>query len=481
MRFTGFIGPSYTATSVNVDCQRCMNLYPEIDSLGTGKDGEVASLVSTPGLTLKCTLPTSPVRGVFQASNGKVFAVGGQYAYSISSSWVVTQLGQLNTSTGAVSMADNGIQLVIVDGSGATGGYYVTLSNNAFTQINDANFLGADLVTYQDGYFIFNKTGSPFFFCSDLNAVTFNALNTAAKSGYPDNLIGHISCSQNLYLFGAQSSEVWYDAGTTPCPFARLQGAMIQVGCIAKNSIARLQNMVYWLGGDENGQGIVYSMQGYSPQRVSTPAIESQIRSVGISNMANARAWVYEQGGHVFYCLNVPGLSSTWVYDVSTGFWHERTFTGLWGFERHKADCATLAYGLNVVGDYSSGNIYALDSTKYSDNGTSIVRLRASPHLSKDMVRLFHSSFQLDMETGVGVDGSGQGTDPQVMLQWSDDGGHKWSNEHWTSAGKIGATKYRVIFRRLGSSRSRVYRVVISDPVKVTLIGAELGTEQGVA
>lgn len=477
MRFPGFIGPSYTASSVAVDCQRALNLYLEVDPLGTGKDGEPSSLVGSPGLTLKCTLPSSPVRGVWRTSTGKVYAVGGQNVYSIDSTFTATNLGSLNSSTGAVSMADNGLQLIIVDGTGATGGYYVTLSDNSFHNITDPNFLGADLVTYQDGYFSFNKPGTKNFYNSDLNAVTFSALNTDAKSGYPDNLVGLISCSQNLYLLGEQTTEVWYDAGTSPQPFARVQGALLQVGCAAKFSIARLQNSIYWLGGDENGSGIIYSMQGYQPQRISTPAIEKLILSVGSTNISNARAWVYEQGGHIFYCLNVPGLSSTWCFDASTQTWHERTFTGLCGFERHKADCAALAYGLNIVGDYASGNIYALDVAAYTDNGTAIVRERTSPHVSDDMVRVIHHQFQLDMETGVGADGSGQGSDPQAMLQWSNDGGKTWSNEHWRSVGKIGNTEWRSIWRRLGQSRNRVYRVRISDPVKVVLIGADIQIE----
>jgi hypothetical protein len=83
------------------------------------------------------------------------------------------------------------------------------------------------------------------------------------------------------------------------------------------------------------------------------------------------------------------------------------------------------------------------------------------------------------METGVGLDGGVQGSDPKAMLQWSDDGGHSWSNERWAGVGKIGKAKKRVIWRRLGSSRDRVYRVMISDPVKVVLIGAEITTEGG--
>ena len=580
MRFKGFIGPSYTLGSVNQDCQRCVNLYPEIDALGTGKEGEVASLVSTPGLTSLVTLPTSPVRGVWAASNGNVYAVGGNTLYSISSSWLANALGTLLTSTGAVSMADNGKDLVIVDGpygyyvsiatlastSTVTSGITTTLTSSStiqqiftgsntqtivlpavatlalglvfyinnqssqsilvqtsdstavqlmapnsllvmictansgsgltpwqsayttnavagstFSQIMDPNFLGANLVVFQDESFIFNKPSTQLFYCSDLLAVTFTANNTAAKESYPDNLVGQISTQENVYLFGSQSIEVWYDAGSTPCPFAQIQGAAIRVGCAAEFSIAVLQSIPYWLGGDKDGQGIVYTMNGYQPQRISTPAVEASIRSVGASNISGSRAWTYQQGGHMFYCLNVPGLSSTWVYDASTQLWHERTYLGSFGFERHRVDCAAVAYGINIGGDYASGNIYSLDQANFTDNNISIVRMRTAPHLSKNLNRLFHSRFQLDMETGVGLSGSSQGVAPLAMLQWSDDSGHSWSNEHYTSIGPIGATKRRVIWRRLGEARDRVYRVMISDPVKVTLLGAEIDVEEGAA
>lgn len=557
-----------------------MNLYPEIDALGTGKEQEVASLVSTPGLTLLCTLPTSPVRGTYTSSAGVLYAVGGNKVYSISSSWVASELGTLLTSTGAVSFADNGKQLVLVDGpngyylsiatltttttvtaagtttltsssttqqiftgssaqtvvlpavstltvgtlfyienrssvaitvqasdattiqnmaansllimtckatsgSGATpwGSSYTTnhISGSTFSQITDSNFLGANQVSYLDSFFIFNKPSSQEIYVSDLIAVTFNALAFGSAESSPDNVVGHVACNQIVYVFGSQSAEAFYDSGTTPFPLTRIQGAVVQVGCAATFSIAVAQSTPYWIGGDKDGQGIVYRVNGSQPERISTPAVESSIRSVGTTNVSNARAWTYQQGGHVFYCLNVPGLTSTWVYDVTTGYWHERTYLGSWGFERHRVDCSAVAYGVNVAGDYVSGNVYKLDSSSYTDNGISIVRMRTAPHFAQDMKRLFHASFQLDMETGVGLTGSAQGIDPQAILQWSDDGGHSWSNEHWASIGKIGTTRTRVIFRRLGKSRDRVYRVMIPDPVKVTLIGAELEVEGGTA
>jgi hypothetical protein len=107
-----------------------------------------------------------------------------------------------------------------------------------------------------------------------------------------------------------------------------------------------------------------------------------------------------------------------------------------------------------------------------------IRRLRQTPHLSAEEVQLFYAKFQLDMETGVGLT-TGQGSNPKVMLQWSTDHGHTWSNEHWIEAGKEGAYRWRAIWRRLGRARDMVFRVVMSDPVKVSWIDAYVDVQQG--
>jgi hypothetical protein len=478
VRFPGFIGPSYTAASLNVDCQRTVNLYPEVNDLGTGKDQEVASLVPTPGLRLLVTLPESPVRGVWRASNDEFYAVGGDKLYQVSDAWVATEIGALQTSEGPVSIADNGLHLVVVDG---TYGYVWTFASDTFSEITDEDFLGADQVTFQDGYFIFNKPASQQFFISDLNTVDFAALDIATAEGSPDNLVGLVSSHQNLYLFGTQSTEVFYNSGDADFPFARIQGAIMETGCMAPFSIAKLGGAVYWIGRDETGYGILYRANGFKAERVSTTVIESQIKAVDPDEIGNARAWTYQEGGHAFYCLNLPGAESTWVFDASTGLWHERAYRNLWDLERHRADCHAVAHGQHVVGDYESGNLYALDSEVYTDNGAPIVRMRTAPHVSKNMSNIFHLRFQLDMETGVGLDGEGQGSSPKAMLQWSDDGGHTWSNEQWADIGGIGEKKKRVIWRRLGRARDRVYRVAISDPVKVVLIGADIQLEEGMS
>ena len=132
-----------------------------------------------------------------------------------------------------------------------------------------------------------------------------------------------------------------------------------------------------------------------------------------------------------------------------------------------------------VVGDFENGNIYAFDLEDYSDNGSVQKWLRtwrALPTGQNNLKRTSQHSLQLDIEAGTGLV-TGQGSDPEIMLRWSDDGGHTWSNEHWSKMGKIGEYYRRVFWRRMGMTlklRDRVYEVSATDPVKIAIMGAEL-------
>ena len=74
---------------------------------------------------------------------------------------------------------------------------------------------------------------------------------------------------------------------------------------------------------------------------------------------------------------------------------------------------------------------------------------------------------------------TGAGSDPQAMMDWSDDGGHTWSNEHWADIGEIGEYDRRARWSKLGRSRDRIYRVTVSDPIKVVILGANLEATAG--
>lgn len=470
MKFQGFIGPSYNLTTVDIDAQRCINMYPQMVESGLGKEGQVASLVSTPGLSLLATVGNGPIRGMYTSSAGVLYVVSGNTLYSLDSSWADTTIGTLNTSTGQVSMSDNGTNLFVVDGDY---GYAHTFGVNSLVQITDSNFLGADQVTYQDGYFIFNRPDTQQFYISELNAITFDGADIASSEGSPDNIVGLISDHRELWLFNENTTEVFYNSGAS-FPFQRIEGAFIEHGCAARWTIQKMNNAVFWVGKDDKGRGVVYMARGFEPQRISTHAIEEAISGYG--DISGAVAFTYQKNGHHFYCLNFSGAATTWVFDTATGLWHERVYTNAGDFERHRANAHAFAYSTNVVGDYENGKLYSLSDTTYTDNGDAITRQRVFPHISASQKRLIINSLQIDMKTGVGLDGATttQGNDPQAMLDWSDDGGYSWSNEHWTTMGKIGVRLRRVLWRRLGFTRDRVFRLTITDPVPVALISAEI-------
>ena len=349
---------------------------------------------------------------------------------------------------------------------------------STFSQILDPGFLGSNVVAFQDGYFIFAKPGTNQVYNSNLNAVTFNGLNFLNLSGSSAPILNVVSLHRNLYIQTTKTTEVYYDAGISPgFPFARINGGYLEQGLAAQFSLAQTANAIFWLGQDKSGNGIVYTTSTFLPQRISTFAIEDQFEEY--STIADAIGYTYTEGGHSFYVLNFPTAQKTWVFDISTNLWHERAYNSNGQLVMQLGIYHTFGQGIHIVGDYSSGNIYQMSQDIYSDNGTPIIRKRIAPHLAKDMLRIFYSSFQLDIQQGDGLDGSVQGSSPICMLRFSDDGGRNWSNIKTASIGAIGQTKQRVFFRRLGQARDRVFEVTISDPVFVAIVGAELYFDMG--
>ena len=130
---------------------------------------------------------------------------------------------------------------------------------------------------------------------------------------------------------------------------------------------------------------------------------------------------------------------------------------------------------VRIVGDYQSGNFYQMSRQVYTDADQPLRALRRSPHIwsKENRERVFFSQFQIEFTPGVGLQ-TGQGSNPQCMLRWSDDGGFTWSNEQWTTIGAAGETVNRAIWYLLGHNRGRdrVWEAVITDPVPRDIIGA---------
>jgi hypothetical protein len=470
---TPILGSAYVARSVNAADNRMVNLFPEIVP-EAGK--EAAFLNRAPGLNLLATIGTGPIRGLwaYSSDDSTAFVVSGTELYKINESYTATLLGTV-VGTGPVSLADNGTQLFIA----ANGPSYIyNNTTNVFGQITDPDFPGAVTVCFLDGYFVFNEPNSQKLWVTALlDGTSIDPLEFASTEGSPDGLIAVAANFREVWAFGTNSIEVWYDSANPDFPLERIQGAFNELGCAAPYSVAKMDNGMFWLGRDRRGQGMVYRANGYTGQRISTHAIEWQIQQY--SDISDAIAYTYQQDGHSFYVLIFPTGNATWVYDAATESWHERAGWVNGDFTRHRSNCQMSFNNKIIVGDYVNGNIYAFDLDVYADNGGVQKWLRswrALPTGQNNLKRTAHHSLQLDCETGVGLN-TGQGSDPQVMLRWSDDGGHTWSNEHWSPVGKIGVYQQRVFWRRLGMTlklRDRVYEVSGTDPVKTVIMGAEL-------
>lgn len=467
------LGSAYVARSVNAADARMVNLFPEIVP-EAGK--EPAFLNRAPGLKLLATVGIGPIRGVwaFSPDDNTAFVVSGTQLYKINETYTATLIGNVS-GTGPVSMADNGTQLFIACNGPS---YIYNNTTNAFGPITDPDFPGAATVCYLDGYFVFNEPNSQKMWITSLfDGTSIDPLEFASAEGSPDGLTAVASNFREVWAFGTNSIEVWYNSGATDFPLQRIQGAFNELGLAAPYSVAKMDNGLFWLGRDRRGQGIVYRANGYLGQRISTHAVEWQIQQY--EDMTDAIAYTYQQDGHSFYVLVFPTANATWVYDVSTQAWHERAGFVNGEFTRHRGNCQMSFQGKPVIGDFENGNIYAFDLNNFSDNGSTQKWLRswrALPTGQNNLKRTSQHSLQLDIESGVGLN-SGQGSDPEVMLRWSDDGGHTWSNEHWSKIGKIGQFYRRVFWRRLGMTlklRDRVYELSGTDPVKINIMGAEL-------
>jgi hypothetical protein len=444
---------SYQSRSLPLSAQRVINFYAE----AAPKDSKTPiALMNTPGLLPFASLGGTSVRDV-EVMVSTLYAVSGTGLYKVTSNGSASLLGTL-PATGEVYMEGDGTNLGVL--VGAT--LYVW-DGSTLTQVTDSDFGGASSIAFLDGYLIFATPDSGEWGISDLRDMTsYDALDVAMAEAHSDNIVRVFVSNRLLGICGAESIEVWYNSGASSFPFERADGGVIEKGLIAPKAIAKFDNAAAFVGSDR----MVYRMEGYRPVRISHHGIEKLLRDA--TTVSDIYAFSYVQDGHEFFNITAPSAGFTADYDAATGLWHERE-SGDLGYWR--PSCLASCYGKIIVGDSQSGGLYSLDLDTFDEDGDTIIRSATSGVVGDGSQRIAHPLLELDVESGVGLT-SGQGSDPQMMLRYSDDGGRTWSNERWASMGALGEYKKRVRFHRLGSARQRVYQISVSDPVKSIVIGA---------
>lgn len=474
-----FVGPTYQGRSLNIDASRCVNFFLEM----TPDDEKTPlSLIGTPGTTLFATIPQGPIRGA-HTFNGLIYFVAGSGLYSISSGGTQSSLlGTLTTLSGRVSMADNGLaptggnQLMIADGS--TSAYIFNVNSSVFTTLGSgtwtADVVAPQTVTYIGGNFIVTGSSSSFQVSALYDGTTWSGLDVEAKSINSDLLLAAFNNAGLLWLFGSDSTEVWQQTTGHP-PFAFVTGSAFDYGLAAQFSIAKGAGTMFWLANIiNNGKGELLGAvmgSGFGAQVISTPAINWQWSQY--STVSDAWGYCFTMEGHLFYVLTFPTANATWVYDFTTQMWFEwSTYVSApYAIGRHYGNAYASLNGKHYIGDYQNGNIYQLSSTIYQDNGNPIVSMRTSQHTfdKNELNNTIVNRIQIDAETGVGDNTT---LSPQASLAWSLDGGHTYSNDYQGALGPLGQYKTRLLWRRLGIARERLWRLICSDPVKKVFMNA---------
>ena len=404
------LGAAYVARSINAADNRLINMYPE----STPDGGKTAAYFQrVPGILTYVTLGvTGYIRGMWVVK-GVLYAVAGSQLISITTT-NTSVIGTGITGTGPVSMVDNGTQIFI---AANPDGYIYNINTTAFAKIGDPDFPGAVTVGYINGYFVFNEPNSQRVWVTELfDGSSIDPLSFASAEASPDNVVSLIVDHKEIWIFGNNSTEVWYDAGQPDYPLAPIQGAFIETGCAAPYSVAKMDSSVFWLGTDARGAGMVYRARGYQPQRISTHAIEYAIQSYG--TLSDAIGYTYQQDGHMFYVLTFPTANVTWVYDASTQMWHQRGYTQTAGLNfgapaivsddslrRHIPSCMAVFDNKILVGHSSLPIIgyYTFDVNFefYGYNQQTWLRSwRALPTNENNLKRTAQHSLQLDCEAG---------------------------------------------------------------------------------
>lgn len=475
------LGGAYKQASVIAGAQRCINLYPEFNSERAQAPVPVTHY-SRPGLT---ALGTPPIVGTGRAlyasteptgegSHTQLFCVINQSVYGIDPDFNYTLLGMLPAATTTpVSMIDNGTTVFLVDGSSFGG--QIDLASRVFTQITDPNFFGGTRCDFLDGFVIFNKPGTLVWYCTHSYSNVFDSLFVGQKTAWPDLIQTLIVNERQAWLFGKYKGEVWYNAGQAPFPFQLISGNIVEQGVAGPYAVTRQDLNIYWLSESPEGARMAMKGAGTTAQgeRISTNAIEEEWLSY--ATVSDCICATYQIRGHLFVEWHFPTADRTWVYDAATNEWHEKAHFDSNGVQHRSLDLfKSYAYNLNLAIDWTSGQLYQLDETAYTDNGQAIVYRRGFPHMLNNQSFNPFTVWRImaDMECGTGPNVGPTGTTgPAIILRISRDRGFTFTATAPVNLGVPGRFNTKPTWNRLGFGYDMVPELQWEGPMKTALNG----------
>lgn len=483
MRYQGFIGSSYQSQSVISDAERTMNWYEEAIESEYGANRR--ALYPCPGFSrfiLAGQITESACRAL-KVAGTRVFAVVGMGLYELFVNGTATKRNPalamaIDDNLATISYnGSSGDQIFITSGGN---GYLLDLNTNTFSQVLTGD---ATMGAMTNGIFLaFDKNTGIVRWSAINDGTSWPALNFFARSLRPDPWQAMVVGPDfKVWMIGSETSEIWAYFGTLTNPFQPLVGQVIPYGTIATWSVVTADDQIKWLTGTSLGAGIFVTASGLYPERISTHstafAWSNYARNTTI---ADAECWPYQDQDHPFTVMNFKAADATWVSDGATNKWHERGYFSAGVYSVYKPRVHCYAWGKHLVGDRTTGAISTMDIlTTTETDGSVIRRLRQAPGLIDEHRYVKYGRVELLLESGLGLS-SGLGSNPLVSMQYSDDGGHTWSDERTCSAGPMGAYTTQVYWDRCGVSRHRVFRFICTDPIPWRVTDAWLNNRPGI-
>lgn len=484
-----FVTPSRDSNDRSgMSTSKMVNMFGEIF------EGSLDAL-GTPGLSTWINASGNSVRGMINYQ-GTGYAVVDNTVYKITgvtnTTPTLTSLGTIATSTGRVNFsAISQNQLVVNDGVNT----YAITPPSTLTNLTGSSGIPSTVIkaVAKDGFFLYLTQTNNQVWVSDLtNAANVNGAASFLVNSTQDLLVSAITNDQYIYFFNQYSLEIWFDAGTTVQPFARLPGGVMQVGTPAKDSPVVINEKVFFLAQSSNGLIGVMMLNGADQQVISDSFLTSQISKY--SSLSDAFGWSHSVNGHIFYNITFPSadtsvaptVGKTWSYDTTTGIWTEmQSYDPVYLIRnRHAANCQMFIGNKQIVGDYQSGYLYVLDQDNLSDilQGTtySIRRVLIGPHINDRDTFFSIFNVEVDLERGVGLDGTGQGTTPTLEFYTSTDKGHTYSTPTTLLVNPRGQYKNRIRKGGCGGGYTFTFKIEMSDPIKWRVYGMTVELAQTV-
>jgi hypothetical protein len=481
--------------SRDVSTRTLQNVF--FESTPDGKSESI--IIGTPGHEIFIDESNNPefysssCRGLHYTSTSRLFAMlGGRLTEILENGTSLIRFTMTNIPT-SVSMCDDGVTMVFVDG------YTLHLYDLVTNVISVPDPLQIDFknptkVIYSNGRAVvinndftideFNteitRKSNRFYWSALRDLTQWSAINFATAEQSADQIIGMESRDSDIWFLGTRSYEIWRGTDDADLPWIYYGGSSSDIGCMTANSIASNENSIFFLGSSNAGNNHIFMSKGTEVVNISTSDIASFL-SDNQGKTSDAYGFVFNQENHQFYVITFIQLDRTFVYDISTGLWHERSSRDpLLNIHHYwRARYAVYAFGRVIVGDSKIAFLSILNMNKFDDDigGGSkipIVRILQSGNLSdsENNQEMTIRSLQFDLEMGTGLLGNQFSSDPELMLELSRDGGYSFGNQMVTSIGKLGNYTKRAVFRRLGLARELTIRLTFSNPSRFLLISS---------